>query len=390
MDFFFGVFVVLVWLVIALGLRLLTTTLHELGHALPALSFTGQEVKVYIGSYGDEGGSKKLRLGKIHFYFKAKFFDWNLGMCSFQGENLSNTQRAIILLGGPLVSVIVGSVALWYLIANRSDEVIVVIAAAFLLSAFWDFFINILPSGVGGDVGGKGLYSDGTQLMMLWQRSRLPREYLTLEKEFTDKNYRSVVESIEQRIEAGTAVPPEYFLSIESYRELGEFGGALSIYEAYQKKFPLQSSDYLTIGKLYDQFGNYREAINCYAEYLHYHYSDLTALHAKGKAYQQLGEHDRAITDFSVVLDQNPSFIPARIDRVLSWLRLREKEYAAHDLEILAEIAPLHPKYFLHRGFYQEAIGEYALAHASITKAKELGDDFHGIEFKLNELEGYF
>lgn len=387
MDFFFGVFIVIAWFFIALMMRLLTTTLHELGHAFPALTFTGEEVKVYIGSYGDEADSKQFSFGKLKFYFKAKFFDWNLGMCSHQGEGLTNTQRAIILLGGPLASVIVGALALWYLIENRSNEVIVVIAAAFLLSALWDFFVNMLPAGIGGE--GKELYSDGTQLMMLWKRSRLPKEYLDLEKEYTDKNYRTVVKGIEQQIELGTAAPATYFLAIESYRELGEFGGALSIYEAYQKKFSLQPADYFTIGKLYDQFGNYREAINCYAEYLHFNYGDLTALYAKGKAYQQLGDHDRAITDFGVVLDQTPGFIPARIDRVLSWLRLREKEYAAHDLEVLAELAPADPKYFLHLGFYQEAIGEYALAHASITKAKELGDDFHGIEFKLNELEGY-
>jgi tetratricopeptide (TPR) repeat protein len=90
------------------------------------------------------------------------------------------------------------------------------------------------------------------------------------------------------------------------------------------------------------------------------------------------------------VLEQTPRFVPARVDRVLSWLRLREKERAAKDLEVLAEIAPNNSKYYLHLGFYQEAIGEYAAAHASITKAKELGDNFHGIEFKLNELEGYF
>lgn len=391
MDFFFGIFIVLAWLFIALMMRLLTTTLHELGHALPALAFTGDEVKVFIGSYGDEADSKQFSLGKLKFYFKAKFFDWNLGMCSHQGKDLSLGKMAIILLGGPLASVLIGALALWYLIENRTNEVIFVIAAAFLLSAVWDFFVNITPySSAGTTLTGTGLHSDGTLLLMLWQRSRLPQEYLDLEKEYEAKNYRTVVERLEEQVENGTASQPAFFLGIDSYRELGEFGGALSVYEAYQKKFPLRSSDYFTIGKLYDQFGNYREAINCYAEYLHYHYGDLTALHAKGKAYQQLGEHERAVTDLTIVLDQSPGYVPARIDRVLSWLRLQEKEYAAQDLAALAQLAPEAPKYHLYLGFYQEAIGEYAAAHASISKAKELGDDFHGIEYKLNDLEAYF
>ncbi|MEM9836930.1 MAG: M50 family metallopeptidase [Bacteroidota bacterium] len=390
MGFFYGMFIVIAWLVIALFLRLLTTTLHEMGHALPALVLTDRPVSVYIGSYGDETNSHRFSFGRLRFFFKPKFFDWNLGMCRHEGGKLSNGKLALIVIGGPIASVIVGSVALWALIAYRANEVIFIIAAAFLLSAFWDFFVNLLPSsfGTSGIHGGTGMMSDGALLMLLWQRSRLPASYLKLEKLYEAKDYQAVVDQLEQDIEDNAAPASAYFLGIEAYKAMKEYGGALSIYEAYQKRFPLQNSDYLVIGNLYDQFGNYREAINCYAEYLHYYYGDLDALYAKGHAYQELGEHDRAITDFNVVLAQSPGHISARLGRVRSLLRLNENDYASGDLAVLARLAPEHPRYHLYLGFYQEAVGDYHAAHASITKAQALGDDFHGIAFKLNELEG--
>ncbi|MEL6142491.1 MAG: M50 family metallopeptidase, partial [Bacteroidota bacterium] len=387
-----GIFLVFLWFAIVLGMRLLSTTLHELGHAIPALLYTKEPVKVFIGSYGEEQGSWRLSLGRLSFFFKPRFLAWNLGMCSSTGK-MNTQQRAIMLLGGPLASVIVAGLALWAIVTFKFGEVEIIIVSAFLLSAIWDLIVNLVPraSNIGFSLDQhQPLLSDGTQLLMLWRYHRQSPELKALTKKLEDKEYEEVVTEVERRIAEGNAPLGLYGLAIDAYTAMKEYGGALSIYEALHKRYPLQGRDLAEVAALYAKLGNYREAINCYDAYLHDAFTDVSALHGRGWAYQQMGEHERAIVDFSVCLERDPMHATARRDRAFSYFRLSKLEEASQDLSIAAQLAPDHPRYHLYLGFYLEAIGDYVGAHNAILKAQELGDNHHGIPFKLNELESYF
>lgn len=389
MDILYGILIVFLWFGVVLLMRLLTTFLHESGHALPALLFTQGPVSVFVGSYGDQDGSWTFNLGRLTYYFRARFFDWNLGLCRHRAESLTFGQSVMILLGGPLASVIVATIA-FFLLWRTENEMVFVVVSAFLLSAVWDLIINLLPrSGSMSLHEGGALSSDGAQLLQLIARRRLPAAYLAIEKAYAKKAYPQVVELAERQIESGAAIAPTFRLAINAYREMGEYGGALAVYESYQKNHPLRPEDFLLIGELYDRFGNYREAIACYAEYLHFNYSDIEALYAKGRAYQEMGEHERAAIDLSVVLDRAPLHQQARLDRALSLVRLNELEAAGEELRRAEQLLDEHPKYYRILGFYREAIQDLAGAHSAFSRAKELGDDYHGIEFKLSELERY-
>ena len=80
-------------------LRPIATFIHELGHALPALSFTKAEVAVRIG----ESFAKPLMaLGR--FGFAWSFPSSFSGFTGYQRETLGKGALSGIILGGPIAS----------------------------------------------------------------------------------------------------------------------------------------------------------------------------------------------------------------------------------------------------------------------------------------------
>jgi hypothetical protein len=66
-------FLSIIALVLLLGLAFfVTVTLHELGHAIPALLMTKDEVTIYIGSIGSPYNSFHLAIGRLEFYCKYR------------------------------------------------------------------------------------------------------------------------------------------------------------------------------------------------------------------------------------------------------------------------------------------------------------------------------
>ena len=102
---FEGIITAILMIVGVLLTRSITTLVHEYGHALPALLFTEKEVKVYVGSYGNLDNALTVKLGRLTTYLKFNLLNWNIGMCQHEGE-YSKTKRAIIILGGPIASVL--------------------------------------------------------------------------------------------------------------------------------------------------------------------------------------------------------------------------------------------------------------------------------------------
>jgi Tfp pilus assembly protein PilF len=393
MEILYGILLVFAWMAIVVVMRLLTTFLHELGHALPALLFTAAPVEMYVGSYGEAKGTYPLSVGRLRLFFRPRFSAWSLGMCRFEPVDLSGRQQALILLGGPLASVLVAALGL-YLIAFRfgASELPFIIGAAFMVSALWDLFVNLVPATVGTSSlhgAAPGLQSDGAQLLALWRSSRLPAIYHEYAQKFKNEDYRPIIEKVEKGLEKGAVEPALLGLAIEAYEATGEYGGALSIYEYLHRRQPLRALDYFRLGDLYQKLSNFQEAINCYGEYLHEYFSDAQALHARGFCHQQLGEHGAAVQEISTALRYNQSLPAAWRDRAYSLIRLNQFEDAASDLEVAKKLQPEHSRQYLYESFLMEATGKYAEAHTALLKAQELGDDFHGIEFKLSELERY-
>lgn len=391
MEILYGVLLVFAWIGMVMIMRVVSTFLHEMGHALPALWFTQNgPVQIYVGSYGNENDSWRTSLGRLTLFFSPRVSAWNMGMCVYPaGAKMTFGQEMLTILGGPFSSVIVGGLGLWAIVSYELGEVLFIIVAAFSLSTVWDLFVNLMPVGAGtrGLHGGGRIISDGDRLRDLLARRRLPETYHHFRQQLDQENYEPLIAHVEAKLEQNKLEPSLFPLAIEAYTQTGEYGGALSIYEYVHRQQPLAASQYFTLGELYRKLNNYTEAINCYGEYLHEYYTDARALFRRAQCYQETGEHAAAVREFTVAQRYEPGHAPTYRDRAYSLLRLNEFEAAAQDLTTAAELEPDHPRLHLYRGFLQEAHGEYAAAHASLLRAQELGDDHHAIPFRLSELE---
>ena len=120
-------------------LRPIATFIHELGHALPALSFTKAEVEVRIG----ESFAKPLMaLGRFGFAwsFRSSFS----GFTGYQRETLGKGALSGIILGGPIASGLAcGLGGLGTL--SASDPIWRISAAAFLCANGIVFLRSAIP-----------------------------------------------------------------------------------------------------------------------------------------------------------------------------------------------------------------------------------------------------
>ena len=88
-------FLSVIVLALLLGLAyFVTVTLHELGHAIPALLMTRDEVTIYIGSIGSPYNSFHLTTGRLEIYCKYNPLLWYKGCCLCSDDYLSITDAS--------------------------------------------------------------------------------------------------------------------------------------------------------------------------------------------------------------------------------------------------------------------------------------------------------
>ena len=117
--------------------RSFTTFIHEMGHGIPALLFTKEKVKLFIGNYGQKEKAANLTLGRLEIYFKYNPLMWNSGLCVHSGNNLSINQNIIITLMGPVSSLLFGFMCLLFVGLNDLNDIIII-----LLSFFMDLVLK--------------------------------------------------------------------------------------------------------------------------------------------------------------------------------------------------------------------------------------------------------
>lgn len=131
------------------------TFIHELGHAIFALIFTGGEVDIRIGNF--ENKHISFKIGRLEVYLN-KFSPW-IGCANWSEIPKEGYKRMLLCLGGPIASLLMVITFLMLgLIAK--NEFLKVFLNSFLLGSINQFFWTILP--IKYKHGGyKGKKSDG-------------------------------------------------------------------------------------------------------------------------------------------------------------------------------------------------------------------------------------
>lgn len=370
-----------------LALRSITTFFHEMGHAIPALLFTEGPVTVFVGSYGDISKSVKVNINRLTIFFQFNLFDWKMGMCQHEGKSLKIWQYFLIVLGGPVASLIIAIPLLVVLISGRLSDLWIGMSMVFFLAALIDFFVNIYPASNGITLyDGSVILNDGMILLSLIQKLFLPKAYFELEALFEKEEYEAVIQKGKELIEAGTDHQAILGLIMDAYTKENAYQEALDLYKKMADSGRLKSTDYYQIGHLYLHLNQYAAAKEVLDQFLYRHYNNPLGLLDRGRAYLGLAEYQDALTDFDAAIYFSGNDKSFYAYRALTKIRLNRLDEAEQDLKVAA----LNQKEdaFLPYcwGELYRAMDMPQLAIQNYQKAKQMGYNDHSLDYKIDTL----
>ena len=146
----------------------ITITLHELGHAIPALLMTREDVTIYIGSLGNPDKSFHVSFGRLTIYCKYNPLFWYKGCCVSFDYNLTIDQRLLLVAGGPVASLL-GTFISWLLLSYVDEAGILRLISGSVFTISFIITVSILfPSfSVRYTAGGHPVYNDSYQIVRL-------------------------------------------------------------------------------------------------------------------------------------------------------------------------------------------------------------------------------
>jgi len=383
MDFLLGIFIAVGWIVGFVLSRIITTFFHEMGHAIPALMYTEGPVKIHLGSYGKEKNSAKFIWGRLQTILNFNVFNWNIGMCSYDGTK--NRKHIFwIVLGGPLFSLIFGGFLLFLILTNNFSDGVITILTVFILAAVFDFFVNMIPSiGSMQNDNGEPILSDGTILFSLFYSRNFSEEFLKAEDLFGEKKYDEAILLYQKIINDDDDKTPYRMSLIQALVDAERFDEAAEQIEILKERNQFGRGDLHWLGEISMKSQKYYEAISYFNDYLYKNYEDVEVLYKRGYCYIQIAEYGKAIQNFDSALIYQPKFNKALTFRGLAKIRSGYLEEGKSDVEQSMKIDDKDPYIYLTLGYYYQQNRNRDAALENFKKAKEMNIDFHGIDYLI-------
>ena len=134
----------IVYLLVYIIFMPILTLLHELGHAIVALIFTKEKVIINIGN---SDLNKKIELNRLVIKLNGykSLVDVSYGYANWTLLDSNKIKSILMILGGPLTSLI-GSILLYiYLINVSLPYILMVLLNALFSFSLFQFLLTILP-----------------------------------------------------------------------------------------------------------------------------------------------------------------------------------------------------------------------------------------------------
>ncbi|WP_459209215.1 tetratricopeptide repeat protein [Aquimarina rhabdastrellae] len=359
-------------------LRPFTVFLHEMGHAIPTLLYTKEGVTIYIGSYGDPKKSLHFRLGRLEVFFKYNPLLWDSGLCVREQIDIPINRGIIIILMGPLNSLIIGAFCLYIGLFGSNSDSITFITMMIAISSLLDFYHNIVPNHEPITLySGQQVHNDGQQLKLLFKYRNLPEEYDKCVEYYNNKEFEKSGNLFEKIIKSGIKRDFVYRLAISSYLQIKEYDKANEINKEFIKKYKkrFSSIDFFNNGLIKSHKGNIDGSILDYTESLKLDANNIYSLNNRGYAYNLLGRYEEAIKDFNNAIELEKKFAYALNNRGLSKIKLGDMEKGLVDIKKSLELDDKNSYCYMNLGIYYFDIGEYNKALENFNIAFKLDKD---------------
>ena len=383
-----GILIIFLLIGIALISRSVTTLVHELGHAIPSLLFTKEQVIVCVGSYGDVSNSLSFSIGRLRIFLKFNFLSWNLGLCSHQGI-AGFWKTLIVIIGGPIASLILALTLFYFMVFNNYSDTVIVVLTFFILSSLWDFAVNIYPVSTPFYLfNGSEIHNDGYRFLSLIKRRNYPDSYYTAMESSLNFEYEKSVAVLKNLLKEGFDNREVNDLIIANLMKNGDYDEALKHFGSFKLTKKLKSRDYYTLGAIYFELKKYNDAIKCLNKAIHGDFQNVQYLNKRGLCYAETGAHENAFKDFNAAIYYNPNYLLSFLNRGNLKIRLDDLEGGYADIQRVIEFDGKIPLAYIYLGYYYKKKHDYALAMESFEKAKALNSDYQSLDFLIEEMSG--
>ncbi len=378
-----GILIAVFAIGIILLTRSITTLIHELGHAIPSLIFTKEEVIICVGSYENLTKSKGIQIGRLTVFFTLNLLNWNSGLCLHQGVT-SFFQKFLIILGGPLASLLIGLLMIYMIRDGWVQESLVVVPMFLLVSALWDFISNILPhSQPLVTHNGNVVYNDGYQLKQLLTQRRLPPSHQQALTAYQEQKYERVLQLLQADTLTNSRIQRIF---VDALLQTGALTAAEETFYQYFGEQQLTAADWTLIAQIKMEQQEHRNAIVAFDRAIYLDFKNPLLLNQKGLCHTSLTEYEQAINSFSKSLLYQPDFYDSLANRAYALIQLEQYKTATRDLAFALKLNPTYGKTFFNLGLLEKAEGRKAPALTYFNKAKELGFQHHGLEYFIAEV----
>lgn len=383
------ILIILVFITITVMItRPLSIILHELGHAIAAMALTRQPVSIYIGSTGDPNNSWNIRVGILDAWFTKNPLFWIIrpGLCVPSAKRFPINKQIIYVLSGPFASLIIASIACYFVFVFDAHVLIKIMLIIFLLSAILDLYINLDPDAKPIFLyNGKGIYNDGQKLKILFQYRKYAKEYDQAVELYNQKDYNEASAILQTILQRGHNEVQIFKLIISSLYYSKNCLKAKEISDQYFLNNNPDSDDYAMAGLIYSLLGHSDQALEFYDKSLLQNPTNFYALNNKGFVLNLHNRFDEAIVLFDRVLDLDANSADALSNRGLAKTKLGNVSGGLEDMLNALRIDDKIPYGYRNLGIYYFDHGEYAKAVELFTKAKELDYSIYEIDQILSE-----
>lgn len=179
-------------IIIGLAIRPLVVVTHLLSHALTAIAITNQRTTIYLGSYGDQEKSAKIRIGLLDIWFTVIPVLWQHGVCIPTDKvSMKFDQKLSYILAGPMMPVAISGIILLIAAVVGFNEYLVFVLTILFGVSVLDLFINFIPRD-------KPSFTDGYSLKLLLTRKKYPTEFFVAIDEFSRHDYIAAAKHFEK------------------------------------------------------------------------------------------------------------------------------------------------------------------------------------------------
>ncbi len=384
-----GILIALLAIIGIVFSRLITTFFHELGHAIPALLFSDGDVEMYVGSYGNPKNTWSVKIGRLNLHTSFNIWELQLGLCAHRASQ-STFNTLIIILGGPLMSLILALILLYGLASPQYDDGVKFVMAIFMLSSFFDFIVNIVPREIPIRLhDGSMIYNDGKQFIELFKKSTLPQDYYTALELKDEGKYEKANVLLDKLIENEGKNRQIVELQLDILEQKREYRRLIDTFEEYIYENSLSSIYIIKWADAKLKLHEYDDVIKLLTAQIYNGKNHSLFLDRRAKALIELGEYREAMMDYNAITLRGDGDPIALAYRSYCQFKLGYEEEAKEDIEeAMSKLQNEQPEVFFLAGqIYRDSNEDLALAY--YKRARGLGYEHHALDFNISQIEGW-